>query len=71
MTRWKTVGENENFAVEKCCSLTIKRCVNVKCYLNLSGPIENKSSLTVGRRLRVAAFIIATKNISRIKPKRM
>lgn len=37
-------------------------------YLNLSGPRENISSLTVGRRLRVAALIIATNVISNSKP---
>lgn len=36
--------------------------------LNLSGPIEKTSSLTVGRRLRVAALITATNIISKIKP---
>lgn len=37
-------------------------------YLNLSGPIEKKSSLIVGRRRRVAALMLATKTMSSIRP---
>lgn len=46
-----------------------KTCLNISWnYLNLSGPIENKSSLIVGRRRRVAALMLATNTISNIRP---